>query len=289
MLSEGVDTHDIIEMIVAPATAAENLYYGADKRKPHVLEIPFEGKGNGEDIFWMYGSLKHFIADGIALTPEDRSEYLAYKLILEPENLTDEEKSVVFDEGGRINNNDVALKYLAWKKEAKRLQGDDNKNLSKLRYLQMVDRLTKLDKALDGVGGLKKFSERFPEKSRLIIDKVLRFHEHRYNSIGKHLLYMDLDSFIHIYLRHVEELKNNQIYRERTKFQLREEDVEIVISHVLHDLNDDYQRFKDEHPDWEYRKYSDQAYYYNGDYYAIRIAPNGRLSTFYKIGDEKQY
>lgn len=39
--------------------------------------------------------------------------------------------------------------------------------------------------------------------------------------------------------------------------------------------------FSNEHPEWEFRRYSDQAYYYNGDYYAIRIEPNDRfeLST----------
>lgn len=287
LATNGINTHDIIEMVVAPSTTKENLFYGKEKRKPNVLKIPFEAEGKGKDIFWMYGALKRFIEDGIALNPEEKSEYLAYKLILEPEELKDEEKALIFDENGCISNNEVSLKYLIWKEEASRLKDSDKQNLAKLRYLQMIERLGKLDKALEGVGGLTKFTERFPDKAKLLVDKVLRFREHRYNVVGKHLLYMDLDSFIHIYLRHVEELKNNQIYGERTKFQLREEDVMIVIDHVLYALNDEYQHFKDEHPDWEFRRYSDQAYYYNGDYYAIRIEPNGRLETFYKLGDRK--
>lgn len=216
---------------------------------------------------------------------EEHYEYLAYRLIIEPQALTADEKKIIFDEEGRIANNDVALPYLTWKEESHRLRETDKTDLARLRYMCMMERLAKLDDALKGVGGLTKFAEKYPEKAKLIVDKVLRFREKRYNVVGKHLLYMDLNSFIHIYLRHVEELKNNQIYGERTKFQLREEDVEIVISHVLHDLNNDYQKFKDEHPDCEYRKFSDQAYYYNGDYYAIRIKPDGRLETFYKLGD----
>lgn len=287
LATNGINIHDIIEMVVAPSIPKENLFYGEEKRKPHVLKIPFEAEGKGKDIFWMYGALKRFIARGIALSPEEKSEYLAYKLIIEPEELKDKERALIFDGNGCICNNEVSLKYLIWKEEAGRLTDSDKKNLAELRYLQMIERLGKLDKALEGVGGLIKFTERFPDKAKLLVDKVLRFREHRYNVVGKHLLYMDLDSFIHIYLRHVEELKNNQIYGERTKFQLREEDVMIVIDHVLHDLNDDYQHFKDEHPDWEFRRYSNQAYYYNGDYYAIRIEPNGRLETFYKLGDRK--
>lgn len=288
LASDGIKTYDIVEMVVVPSTSKENLFFAEEKRKPHVLEIPFEAEGDGRDIYWMYGAFKHFITDGIALSPEEISEFLAYKLILEPEELTIEENSVVFDENGRICNNEVSLKYLIWKESANRLKNDDRKKLAKLRYLQMSERLTKLDKELKSVGGLVKFSEKFPEKAKLVIDKVLRFRECRYNTVGKHLMYMDLDSFIHIYLRHVEELKNNQIYGERTKFQLREEDVMIVIAHVLNNLNDEYQHFKDGHPDWEYRKYSDQAYYFNGDYYAIRVEPNGRLVTFYKLDKKKE-
>lgn len=285
LLTDGITTHDIVEMVVAPSTQKENRFYSDEKRRLHISEIPFEAKGDGKDIFWKYGALKRFITEEIALSPEEMSEYLAYKLIVAPKELDAEEKLIIFDENGCIHNKDVCFKYLIWKEEAGCLTENDKKNLEELRLLQMIERLGELNKALEGIGGLTKFMERFPEKAELLVDKVLRFHEHRYNTIGKHLLYMDLDSFIHIYLRHVEELKNNQIYEERTKFQLREEDVMIVIEHVLYELNDDYQHFKDEHPNWEYRKYSNQAYYYNGDYYAIRIDANGQLTTFYKLGD----
>lgn len=36
--------------------------------------------------------------DGVALTPEENADYLAYKLVLDKASLTDEEKSRIFDE-----------------------------------------------------------------------------------------------------------------------------------------------------------------------------------------------
>lgn len=285
LATDGINTRDVVEMIVAPSTPKENLFYSKENRAPQVLKVPFEAEGNGKDIYWIYNAYKHCIADGIALSPEEISEYLAYKIILEPTQLTEQEKRQVFNENGQIKNNEVGLKYLIWKEEANRLSERDKKYLSQLKNLRQIERFAKLDKALHGVGGLLKFHEKFPDKAILITKKVLGFHEYRFNVVGKHLMYMDSDSFIHIYLRHVEELKNNQLFGEKTKFQLKEEDVMITIEHVLHDLNDDYQQFKDEHPEWEYRKYSDQAYYYNGDYYAIRIDTYGRLITFYKLDE----
>lgn len=40
----------------------------------------------------MYGALSHFISDGIGLTPEEHNEYLAYKILLEREKLTEKKK-----------------------------------------------------------------------------------------------------------------------------------------------------------------------------------------------------
>lgn len=104
---------------------------------------------------------------------------------------------------------------------------------------------------------------KYPDKAALIVDKVLRFRQYRYNAVGRHLLYLDLDGFLHIYLRHVEELSTSGLYPERSKFQLAEKDVEIAISHVMDALNDEYQIFREDNPDRQFRKYSDQAYYYN--------------------------
>ena len=140
---------------------------------------------------------------------------------------------------------------------------------------------------MKGVGGLTRFSEKYPDKAALIVDKVLRFRQHRYNAVGRHLLYLDLDGFLHIYLRHVEELSTSGLYPERSKFQLAEKDVEIAISHVMDALNDEYQIFRENNPDRQFRKYSDQAFYYNGDYYVLRVEPDGRLTQFFKMAERK--
>lgn len=105
--------------------------------------------------------------------------------------------------------------------------------------------------------------------------------------MGHHLLYLDLDGFMHIYLRHVEELSTSGLYPERTKFQLEEKEVEIAIDHVMHAMNDEYQAFREKNPDRPFRKYSDQAFYYNGDYYVLRVEPDGRLTQFFKMAERK--
>lgn len=279
-----VPTSDIISMLVLPSTKEENKFYSKDKRKPNVLEIPFEGLGNGNDIGWIYGILVRYMEEGIAITPEEYSQYLAYKLVLDKDNLSPAEHSDIFNEEGQINNNDVARILLGWKAQAKCLTVKDELNLLELNKIRIGERLYKLNELLIGIGGLKRFSEKYPYKAQLIINKTLSFHQHRYNIMGKHLLYLDLDGFLHIYLRHVEELTIAGLYSERTKFQLEERNVEITIKHVMENINEEYQEFREKYPNRQFRKYQDDAYYCNGDYYELRVEPDGRLIQFYKLG-----
>lgn len=143
----------------------------------------------------MYGALVRFREKGIAITPDEYSEYLAYKLVLDKEAMTEEEHNQVFDERGLIHNNEVAWVFLNWRKEAGILSEQDKHNLAVLKVLRIENRLDKLNELLKGVGGLTRFSEKYPDKTALIVDKVLRFRQHRYNAVGRHLLYLDLDGF----------------------------------------------------------------------------------------------
>lgn len=283
LIKEGLYTKDIIEMLVAPFNNPNNTFSSTELRQPKVLEIPFEAEGNGEDIYWMYGALVHYINDGITLSPEEHNQYLAYKIILEPENLTEDERAGLFNENGAVNNPDVAYYVLEWREEAG-YNSDKNKNLlHSLRKNRFAERVALLDKELKNMGlSITKLCERFPEKAKLLFNKILSFHEIRYNVTGKHLMYLSYQSFLHIYLRHVKELTVENQFSERGKFQLEEKDVLTTMDIVLQALNDEYQSYKEQNPSNRFYRKGAMAYYYNGDYYDIDILPDGQIGTFYK-------
>ena len=112
-MNTGANPNDIIQMIVYHGTKLQNTFYSQEKRSPNELEIPFEAEGGGRDIGWMYGALVRFREKGIAITPDEYSEYLAYKL------------------------NDL----------------------------------------LKGIGGLERLSEKYPDKTDLIVKKVLNYRQ----------------------------------------------------------------------------------------------------------------
>lgn len=278
LLNEGILTSDIIKMTVGPATKSNNTFSSKELRTPNVLYIPVQGCSNGREIFWMYGGLRRIIANGAAITPEERARYLAYKMILEPQELSDTEKNEML-------NQEVAYYILTWMETANRLTEMEKKCLIQLRTNRVNKRLELVEKELQKMGlTLAKLSEKYPQQKRLLLEKVINFSEKRYNLAGKHLLYMSFESFLHIYLRHVKELTVENQFSERSKFQLAEKDIEATMDIVLHAINDEYQKYKETNPSNRFYLKGSKAYYYNGDYYDIYIKPDGQISTFYKKG-----
>ena len=53
-------------------------------------------------------------------------------------------------------------------------------------------------------------------------------------------------------------------------------------------LNEEYQAYKEQHPEGRFFRSGEMAYYYNGDYYHVNVDADGRISTFYKGSGEKR-
>jgi len=289
LLEDGIATCDIVEMLVLPNKTEANTFHSKEKREIKVLDVPFEVEGKGNDIGWMYGFLKKLKLDGVGLMPEDEAEYLAYKLILENEDLTEEEKKIIFDAEGNICNNSISYYYLLWRKSAGLLNEKQKEQLNLLKQNQFFERLAILDQVLKDIGlNINKFTKDYPKQAAFLLKKILSFKDRSFNTTGKYPLYMDFKSFLHIYFRHSEELNICNQFADRDKFQLEEEDIMKVIDHVMRELNNEYQEYKEKNPNGRFYRRGVMAYYYNGDYYNVDVNIDGSLSTFYKGSGKKK-
>ena len=286
---DGLNTRDIIQIIVLPSVDENNTFPSKEKRTPKVLEIPFEAEGNGDDIEWIYGFLERQKEDGVGLMPEDDAIYLAYKLILEREELTEDEKRQIFNAEGKIRNREVAYHYLLWKKEAGLIKNRELMLLNRLKQDRVYRRVALVDDTLKEMGlNIEEFAKKYPESASLLYKKIMRFHDRSFNTTGRYPLYMNFKSLLHIYFRHTNEMNVGGQYANRDKFQLEEHDVITVIDIVMHQLNDEYQAFKKDHPNGRFFRAGKMAYYYNGDYYHVDVNEDGSISTFYKASGNKK-
>ena len=182
----------------------------------------------------------------------------------------------------------VAYYYLMWRKQTKRLNNKEKYILGEIISNQLIKRLNQTEEELKKMGlSIRKLGEKYPQKCSLLFDKIVHFCEIRYNVSGKHLLYCNFDTFLHVYLRHVKELKVDNQFGDRDKFQLKEENVMDVMGHVMRSLNDEYQLYKEQNPNGRFFRKGAMAYYYNGDYYNVVVNADGSISTFYKGSGDK--
>jgi hypothetical protein len=273
---------DIESILVGSTLEKNNTYNSTELRTPHVIEVPFTSLGNGDDIGWIYGAFKRYKECGIALTPDEEAQYLAYKCILERDELSEGERSKIFNKEGKVSNADVAYHILFWRKKKGTISAEQVEILKKLVAKSFSNRMSLLEEEFRKIGlSCEKLSKQNPEAMALLLDKTCHFHEMRFNVVGKHLLYLDFKGLLHIYLRHVKELQVSSQFANKDKFQLLEKDVFTTMRILFDKMNDDYQKWKPNHLNDRFHWFGPRTYY-NGDYYQVYVNVDGSIDTFFK-------
>lgn len=287
LLENGIESQDIVDIFFLH-NIHKNTFHNTEKKVLNKHVIEFESQPKGGDLGWMYGFHDRLVEQGIKLSPHERDFYLAGKLYFEPQNLTNQEKQEIYDEAGLMRD-PIEMEFLDMKRMREEIGKEEEQKLKILKGHNAKKRLMILDSYLKQAGSsFKKLSQENPEQATELLMKVQRFNERRLNVMGKHPIYMNIDSFLHIYMRHVEEFKVNQHFEHKDNFQWNEDDVFLVMGNIIREIEDAYQKFREENPDSRYSKYGTQSIYFQGDYYTFHIDTNGRISTFHKNRKEHE-
>lgn len=285
--SEGFDSQDAIEILIAPQLTPSNVYGSEEKRELNTIEIPLAPEPPLEELKFQFYGLCRFLEDGMILTPSEHVDFLALKLIFNMK-LTDDEKLEVYDGEGKIHNNEVARSYLLFRSRMTTLSEEKKAAQTKLESIRLQERCAYIDSELKKMGSsVEKLKIANVKVCGHILYNVIRFHERRLNVTGHYPIYLDLKGYVHIGLRHIKEWQFCDYFAERDKFQLNESDVITTLQNVVDVINDDYQAKKEVRPDYLYRKYGRDCIYLYGDYYMIHIAADGRIENFSKVVDKK--
>ncbi|MFZ1784295.1 MAG: hypothetical protein WAU23_03770 [Ferruginibacter sp.] len=279
--TDGINSDDIslIQYYNAPSL---NTFHSKEKRTIKKLNIPLKMQKKGRDLDWMYGFAKKYVSENIGLSPKEREFYLAGKLYYEAEQLTPEEKKEAFDDQGNIKEG-VEWELLSIKYQRDEISDTDKIRMNVLYKEKKLNNISLLDKYLKESGSsFKKLSKLNFDLAADIFSKIHLFRERRLNIVGPKAIYLDVDRYLHIYMRHVEEMKINDHFKMKDNFQWNEEDVLVVIKKVIENLNDEIQLFFANKPGKRFSRYGKHSYYFEGDYYTFHIEADGRVSTFHK-------
>ncbi len=284
--TKGINSEDIAQIMFF-REPTHNSFHSIQKRKINKVIVPMSPLPNGGDLDWIYGFYKKLKQEGTIFSPEEELYHLATKYYYEPDQITAYESAMIFNDEGNFMS-EFKWHFYGIKMERKEITEPEKIELAKLLQKRKTERRDKLNKYLvDAGSSFKKLYKENPDKAFELFCKTLYFRERTLNLKGKIPIYIDLDSYLHIYMRHVEEMQVTDHFEDKNNFQWNEEDVLTVMKKVVEDLNDEIQQFFGENPQKRYSRYGEQSIYFEGDYYTLHIEPIGRISTFHK--NEKKH
>lgn len=278
---EGINSEDIssIQYFIHPRA---NTFHSKETREIKTLNIQTESRPKGGDLGWMYGFKKKLLRDGVGLTPYERSFYLAGKFYFEPDSLTDSEKAEAFQVSGTLNEA-VEWEYLQMRYHRDEITPEQMTRLGILLKKSKKLAFDKLNHYLTEAGSsMGRLWKANPEKAAELYAKVHHYNDRRIGIGGKKPIYLDIDGYLHIYMRHAEEMKVNAHFEHKDNFQWKEADILTVMKHVIAQVNAEVQAYFEANPQGRYSRYGNQSLYFEGDYYTFHIENDGRISTFHK-------
>lgn len=128
----------------------------------------------------------------------------------------------------------------------------------------------------------RKFKEDHSDEYRNARMMLLSFKDETLTDhVTQYPIYWDEERFVHIYGRHYVDYFINFSTYKGTHFQYSYKDIRRLVCLVLKSLKDEIELALSSGK--QYDKYGDQGYYFNGNYYTLRVDANGRLMTFFPM------
>lgn len=283
LIENGFVSGDIYEVLASNLPVAKSYNQTGVKEIPNTITVnvdPTDFDPN-RAYLWLYGQR---IKNGDILIEEEIAKFCGLSLYLKPgsENY-DYVKENGFDENGQ-----KLPKVRFFELEAKLYATDITKEeiLEFNEFLQArkVERIEAIKKEIKRSTNkrLEQFEEEYPDiyaelqKSRVQFEtESLEYHE------VVTPIYWDYEGFLHIYLRHCDELAIEGHFENKTKFQYTQKDIKRILKIAIEDLKPKINEKLKEGKD--FRIYGDRSLYFNGNHYSLHILTDGRVAAFHPM------
>jgi len=280
LLNNGFISGDIYEVLALNYPTIKSYKQSGIKEIPNTITVKFDPTDFDINLayYWLYSQK---IKNGYILIDEEIAKFCGLSLYLKPgSDNYDYVKTNCFDENGN-----KLPKVRFYELEAKFYANDINKeeiiefdNLLKSRNTERIKAVKKeIKKSTNKT--FEQFKIEYPEIYSEIQKSIVHFQTEslEYQEVVTPI-YWDFESFLHIYLRHCDELAIEGHFEDKTKFQYSQKDIKrilkIAIEKIKPRINERLKEGKD------FRIYGDKSVYFNGNYYSLHILANGRVAAF---------
>lgn len=283
LLENGIPITDIFHVEILPYNKLSRYGSQGTKEIPNIITIQMtEPSGPMEYERLFIGFLSRFVDSGERLIEEEKHEYVGVMLALR-KGLID---SRILDRLGFSkeyveNDSAIGLYYYETKKKLAELSAEETEVLADLAAIKILKKLSILGKHIAKSGLTKNDIESEKLKLKKVSAELSKFKPARLWGITP-LIYWNDESFLHIILRHASETQLGRNNRDKSFFPYKFEDLKTLLDKVLDRARDDWAAHAKENPGKSFKRNGKRAIYFNGDYFAIDIDPDGRIQTFYK-------
>jgi len=275
---EGIQLNDIVD-IYGPDQNESNQFIDYSQRTlPEPLKIKIDGSDNID--LAMLGFYKSRLDNNQKLLDYEIDRYAALVMVYKPDLITKE-----FEDSYINQSNGNPKKSVLYEKCKLELESDEVKELSEIHKeliewkFDEVNKLVKSELRKAGIGSKKEIAQFLWLYNFLIelgvkyVPKTLHF--------GDPLIYVDYESWMHIYLKHVKPLMVGKhiVSSGRTPFQYAAKDIDMLLGKIISLIHKDIDTHFSEKGNVEFTK---RAIYYQGDYYTVKISSIGRIETIFK-------
>lgn len=288
LLEKGFISGDIFQIFTVNLNVQKAFKKEGRKEIPNTINIEFDPTGMDPLRIskWLFTQR---IKDGGKLIDTEWRQLCGYSLHYEPESINlDYIKQYVYDDKG---NKDKRVRF--YELNARLFNNiiteEEITEFGTLLRARNIERMEMIKEEVKRSTNksIEKFVKEYPLIYKTLIVIATTFEEETLEHHKTFLpIYWDFKSFVHIYLRHYEELQIEGHFKNKTKFQYTQKDIKRILEIAIRKLHD---KINDRLiKGLDYRVFGDYSLYFNGNYYAMRIEKNGRVDSFYPMETKSQ-
>lgn len=281
----GIEIADIDYISFLPYQNKMELHDTGEKKVPNIIEIVVDFHGIDPDLLCQ-GYLISKNNSNVDLLPYEKEKLIGITLGINNGRIDSRLlKHLGFDvEGIKINRN-VWFHVYKLKERRGTLSDEERKKYSDIKTIKEMGAIIKVFNEIEKSFARDKEFSKHKDFIKKIIESATSF-EPSILLHGKKQIYWDVDSYLHIVMRHIKDYQIGN-FKGKTPFSYKAVDLKNLIEKVISCVEDEYQKEFLDKPNSFFVRQGKMAIFFNGDHYNLRIDPNGRLSQFHVVGKGK--
>jgi len=283
LVKNGFKSGDVYEILSRDGDNQKSYKKEGLKDIPNTINITIDPSNEDPQriSLWLFTQR---INKGGQLLDFEWDQMCGYLLYYEPESAKIDFITEKAYESSGIKKSDVRFHELMCGFFHLTLKTDELIELNSLLEKRRKERTKMLEEELNKSTNksLDEFQKEYPQIYDSLIRSITVFDDETLEFYKTTVpIYWNFKSYLHIYLRHCEELQIEGHFVNKSKFQYTQKNIKRILEISIRKLSEKINERISEGKD--FRIYGERALYYNGNYYSLRIESDGRVDSFYPM------